>query len=132
MEIIHNKDSVNCHYNAIVDLMNKSQELLIVTPFISSNLRLVPQNNLKNIKFLTLVTTLPPDCHEQEKKVNFFIHLLVLASQYGFILKVLIDDSLHAKVYIGKANESYTAIITSANFTKNGLVTNNEWGGAHP
>ena len=47
----------------------------------------------------------------------------------GFNLSVKIDNQLHGKVYIGMRDENYTgAIVTSANFTDNGLENNHEWG----
>ena len=47
----------------------------------------------------------------------------------GFRLTVRIDNQLHGKVYIGKKDVSYIgAIISSANFTENGLENNHEWG----
>ncbi|HCY32603.1 MAG TPA: hypothetical protein DHV06_13690 [Bacteroides thetaiotaomicron] len=128
MNIIHNRDKENSHFTMLKELINNSNEVLIVTPFISSNFNLIPQRYFQKIKALTFVTTLPRLYDEQEKKIGYFLYLLDLASQYGFILKILIDDSLHGKVYIGKTKEHFNTIITSANFTKNGLQTNNEWG----
>src|SRR5438105_15785795 len=43
-------------------------------------------------------------------------------------IEILIDNTLHGKIYIGKSRKLNRAIITSANFTSNGLRTNNEWG----
>lgn len=44
-------------------------------------------------------------------------------------IEILIDNSLHGKLYIcQKDNTFFKAIITSANFTSNGLSNNNEWG----
>lgn len=128
MKIINNNDTLNCHFNTLIDLIEDAEELLIVSPFISSNFNIVPQKHLEKIKRITLLTTLPKLYSEQEKKVGFFLHYLSLAKQYNFNLTIYIDDSLHAKVYIGKSGNNYKAIITSANFTNNGLKTNNEWG----
>lgn len=128
MDIITNKDEKNSHYSVLADLIQNANELLIVTPFISSNLNLIPQKYFAKIKALTFITTLPALYTEQEKKIKYFLFLLDLASKYNFSLEILIDDSLHGKVYIGKTEQNFKAIITSANFTKNGLQTNNEWG----
>ncbi|MBF4491483.1 hypothetical protein IR010_02950 [Flavobacterium sp. MR2016-29] len=44
-------------------------------------------------------------------------------------MKILIESTLHGKKFIAKSDElDYKAIITSANFTNNGLRINNEWG----
>lgn len=128
MKIINNNNTSNCHFDVLIDLIENAEELLIVSPFISSNFDIVPQKHLKNIKKITFLTTLPKLYSEQEKKVGFFLHYLSLAKQYNFNLTILIDNSLHGKVYIGKSQNKYKAIITSANFTNNGLKVNNEWG----
>lgn len=128
MKIINNNDQADCHFSNLVELIENAEELLIVSPFISSNYNIIPPKYLKRIKKLTLLTTLPKLCSEQEKKVGFFLHYLDLASRYGFDLTLFIDDSLHGKVYISKTAGQCKAIITSANFTNNGLRVNNEWG----
>lgn len=128
MKIINNNNTSSCHFSVLVNLIENAEELLIVSPFISSNFNIVPQKHLKKIKKLTLLTTLPKLYSEQEKKIGFFLHYLSLALQYNFTLTILIDDSLHGKIYISKTGISYKAIVTSANFTNNGLKVNNEWG----
>ena len=46
--------------------------------------------------------------------------------------KVHVDNSLHGKIYVFTNNHEHQAIITSANFTNNGLKHNHEWGVLSP
>lgn len=42
-------------------------------------------------------------------------------------LKIQTDSNLHAKSYIFKSGDNYTAIVGSSNLTQNALCLNNEW-----
>lgn len=80
-------------------------------------------------KKITLITTLKPKSQDQFNKVRFFKKLFSFSKKESIELEVLIENSLHGKIYIGKQeNTPLQAIITSANFTRSGLVTSNEWG----
>lgn len=84
---------------------------------------------MENIKRLRLVTTLKPRDLDQYSKVPFFKNLFDFCNKSKIELEILIENSLHGKVYISKYdNGESEAIITSANFTNNGLRLNNEWG----
>ena len=123
----------NCRGNHIVeikDLLANSNEVLIASPFIS----LTAIDKMKNcltagLQKLTLITTLKEKDPDQLKKVPILMELYRLKKMRGFNLSVKIDNQLHGKVYIGMRDENYTgAIVTSANFTDNGLENNHEWG----
>jgi hypothetical protein len=103
---------------------------LIASPFIS----LAAIDKMKNwltsgFQELTLVTTLKEKDPDQLKKVPVLEELFQLKKLRSFRLTVRIDNQLHGKVYIGKKDVNFIgAIISSANFTENGLENNHEWG----
>ena len=123
----------NCrgnHIEEVKDLLANSNKALIASPFIS----LTVIDKMKNwltfgFQELTLITTLKEKDPDQLRKVPVLMELFRLKKTRGFHLTVKIDNKLHGKVYIGKRDSNYTgAIVTSANFTDNGLENNHEWG----
>lgn len=128
MRIINN--STSNHLEEVKDLLANSNEALIASPFIS----LTAIDKLKNwltsgFQKLTLITTLKEKDPDQLKKVPVLMELFRLKKSRSFRLTVRIDNQLHGKVYIGKKDANYVgAIISSANFTENGLENNHEWG----
>ncbi len=113
----------------IIDFFNNGNNIMIVSPFISSNFNFFPFDSINKPKNIVLITTLKPYSPEQIDKVKFFKQLSSYCKRHNVILKILIDNTLHGKIYISKKdNEYYKGLITSANFTQNGLVNNNEWG----
>ena len=128
MRVVNN--NTNSHLDEVKDLMANSNMALIASPFIS----LTAIDKIKNwltsgFLELTLITTLKEKDPDQLRKVPVLIELFRLKKSRGFRLTVKIDNQLHGKVYIGMRDENYTgAIVTSANFTDNGLENNHEWG----
>lgn len=128
MRVVNN--NTNSHLDEVRDLMANSNMALIASPFIS----LTAIDKIKNwltsgFLELTLITTLKEKDPDQLRKVPVLIELFWLKKSRGFRITVKIDNQLHGKVYIGMRDENYTgAIVTSANFTDNGLENNHEWG----
>lgn len=128
IRVIQNKDEN--HFGEVKDLLANSNKALIASPFIS----LTVIDKMKNwltfgFQELTLITTLKEKDPDQLRKVPVLMELFRLKKTRGFHLTVKIDNKLHGKVYIGKRDSNYTgAIVTSANFTENGLENNHEWG----
>lgn len=123
----------NCrgnHIEEVKDLLANSNKALIASPFIS----LTVIDKMKNwltfgFQELTLITTLKEKDPDQLRKVPVLMELFRLKKTRGFHLTVKIDNKLHGKVYVGMRDENFTgAIVTSANFTDNGLENNHEWG----
>ena len=123
----------NCrgnHIEEVKDLLANSNKALIASPFIS----LTVIDKMKNwltfgFQELTLITTLKEKDPDQLRKVPVLMELFRLEKTRGFHLTVKIDNKLHGKVYIGKRDSNYTgAIVTSANFTDNGLENKHERG----
>jgi len=128
MRVVNN--SSNSHLDEVKDLMANSNKALIASPFISLTVIDKMKNWLTSgFHELTLITTLKEKDPDQLRKVPMLIELFRLKKSRGFHLTVKIDNLLHGKVYIGKRDSNYTgAIVTSANFTENGLENNHEWG----
>lgn len=127
-EIISNI-SRNNHNKRLLENFKVADEIVIVSPFISTNFDFFPFEKISHLKRITLLTTLKPKDKDQYTKVPFFKKLYEFANDNNIDLNILIENSLHGKIYITKNSTKYLeAIITSANFTKNGLRLNNEWG----
>jgi hypothetical protein len=128
MQVINNQTRIN-HQAKLLDSWQESDNITIVSPYLSSNFDFFPFEKIKHIDSLTLLTTLKSKNDDQRNKVNFFRQLLNFGKNENIDIKILIDNSLHGKLYINQKNNIFTnAIITSANFTSNGLRINNEWG----
>lgn len=127
--IVINNDNDN-HLKAVKDLLGKSDEALIVSPFVSSyavgNLEKWFAAGFKKLAFITTLKEKDPD---QLNKVPVLLELFNQKKKYSYKLTVRIDNSLHGKLYIGVKDGNFVGgIITSANFTENGLRNNHEWG----
>jgi HKD family nuclease len=119
----------NNHLSTLINLFANSDEIIIISPFISSDFNFFPFNKLSHLSKITFVTTLKPRTSDQYKKVKFMNQLFDFCEKQQISLNVLIENSLHGKIYIAKSGgEVLGAVLTSANFTRNGLKINNEWG----
>lgn len=128
MKIINNRTSEN-HEASLLNYFKNSDEAIIVSPFLSGSFKFFGFTKIKHLNKITLVTTLKNDYNDQLCKINFFKNLFDFGIKEKIDIEILIDNSLHGKIYIfKKENEFKNAIITSANFTLNGLKLNNEWG----
>ncbi len=127
-EIISNITRNN-HNKRLLKNFKIADEIIIVSPFISTKFEFFPFEEISHLKKIILLTTLKPKDKDQYTKVPFFKKLYEFANANNIDLTILIENSLHGKIYITKKDATYLeAIITSANFTKNGLRLNNEWG----
>jgi len=130
MEIISNTDYKSNHRMEFIDLFNCSSEIVCASPFLMVEF----SNFFKNIenypKTLRLITTLKPNDREQIDKIKGLRNLFLMSRRYSIDLHVYFDENLHGKVYIGKnpGEGTSTVILTSANFTENGIEYNHEWG----
>ena len=127
-EIINNLTREN-HFKKLIENFKASDEIIIISPFISTDENFFPWRDFTCLKKIKLVTTLKPKSLDQYNKVPFFKYLYGFCKANSIELEILIENSLHGKIYISKSLGEYIeAIITSANFTNNGLRLNNEWG----
>lgn len=128
MTIINNR-TVNNHESKLLSCFKSADEVIIVSPFLAKSFKFFGFAKNKHLKKITLITTLKNDYNDQQCKINFFKNLFEFGKKEVIDIEILIDNSLHGKIYIfKKENDFINAIITSANFTSNGLKLNNEWG----
>lgn len=128
MNIINNRANNN-HESYLLNYFESSDEVVIVSPFLSKSFNFFGFTKNKHLKKITLITTLKNDYNDQLCKINFFKNLFKFGKKESIETEILIDNSLHGKIYIFKKDNEYkNAIISSANFTRNGLKLNNEWG----
>ena len=122
----------NKHRKEIKHLFSRCSKILIASPFISDEgIEFLKGCGSEKFEQVVLITTMRAKDGDQIKKVPVLLKLYSLL-QHGSSsckLSVHIDDRLHGKVYIGQRGERFVgAIISSANFTGNGIERNHEWG----
>lgn len=119
----------NTHISAVKLLLSRSDQAIIISPFISVDAVRMVEKNLARLNSLTLVTTFKRDDYDQVKKIPVLRSLFSISEERSMALSVKVDNKLHGKIYIGiKRGQYIGAIVTSANFTSSGLKTNHEWG----
>jgi hypothetical protein len=126
--IINNLTRKN-HLFQLNQIFQSANKAYIISPFITKNINLFNFSNLNDLQKLTIVTTLKPFDKDQYSKITYFKELYKIFNSKNIEFEILIDNSLHGKIFIGEQNNlNVKAIITSANFTDSGLRINNEWG----
>ena len=106
-------------------------KLIIVSPYIASDIKSFLKNfDFSNIKYLDIITTFKPNDKEQLTKPLQLLEIIkYFEENYKSIkLKIHIDNLLHGKIYFFINEKERKAIFTSANFTKNGMSDNHEFG----
>lgn len=127
MELVYNQNN-NTHYAEVLRHAELSDELVIASPFcfpsFSSFFEKIKGFHIERITF---VTTLKDS--EGEDKVESLISFYEGCRTHKIEGLVKIDNSLHGKVYVFKrGSSSFSALVTSANITDNGMLSNHEWG----
>lgn len=132
IELIDNIDSAMNHREQILSLMDESDEILITSPYLMRDFKVFFNDRLlPRIKKIGIVTTLLPKSLDQIKKVYSLKSLLEIPEiKSGKIeCNISLNNKLHGKIYIFKNSGNYVGgLISSANFTDNGLWINHEWG----
>ena len=126
MEILSNHKKAN-HLSCLNNLAKKSDTLIIVSPFLSDDIPVIIQG-MHTIKKITLYTTLQKYDDTAHKIVSLH-KLYQYCSNQSIDLLIKIDDELHGKVYLfydGIRPRGF--VLTSGNFTSNGLMYNHEYG----
>lgn len=127
--MIINNLTRNNHLHQLTQIFKSARRVFIISPFITENLNLFDFDSLNDLQKITIITTLRPFDKDQYSKITYFKQLYNLFNPKNIKFEILIDNSLHGKIFIGETDESNVkAIITSANFTDSGLRINNEWG----
>ena len=129
MNIIDNLSS-KTHKEVIKDFIKQSDEIFIASPFLSMNVNtFLDELGIKKLKRITLVTILKSNDEEQIFKMQSIIKILNYCKQNHLEFKLFLNNRLHGKIYCFMKNHRFIAsIISSANFTDNGMEKNLEWG----
>ncbi len=125
-------NSEDNHLDALKNLfIRQANRLLIVSPYLAKNLEsLLNEFNFDNIQSIELITTFKANNPEQlSKPIILKTYFDFFSSKYPDIkIKLHIDNLLHGKIFISTTEDTHIAILGSANFTRNGLCNNHEWG----
>lgn len=122
--------SLSNHLEIINFLIERSDFVSITSPFIMQDFQNYFSNiNIQNTKF-ELITSCAPKGNEQLTKPfqikNFAETIKKSTNNWP---EIHLNQKLHSKIYIFYKNKnSLCAIVTSANFTNNGLSKNHETG----
>ena len=130
MQIITNNEKQK-HMGKVIQLSEESNVMTIVSPFIASNLGEL-FDKMPTIKEVTIYTNLSGYSDGADKAIalhKFFKY----CKEKKINLVIKADDDLHGKVYLfykktSKATEPTGFIISSGNFTDNGMRNNHEFG----
>ena len=131
LRLVANSDD-ECHADVVRNTFQRaSGSVLIASPYLSAKPEsLLGLFDFGAIKEFTLVTTFKARDPEQITKppilAQFFDYFDAVPSNARF--KLHINNRLHGKVYLNESDVSNLALVTSANFTRNGLYENDEWG----
>jgi len=131
IKVLNNLTELN-HETRFRELLKESDSVLISSPYLISDFGYVFNGaDSYKLKTIQIITTLQPNSLDQIKKIESLVSFVKLPQIKNgeFDSKISLNNKLHGKVYIFKKESvCITAIITSANFTYNGLVQNHEWG----
>jgi HKD family nuclease len=129
VRILNNIDSR--HFDELKQFVAGSDELHIVSPFLMESFDIFFDEIIANseIKRIVLVTKLKDNDPDLLRKANSLHSFLFNCLTNSIAFRVHEDSKLHGKIYIAHKNGvPIRGIITSANFTDNGLNQNHEWG----
>ena len=105
--------------------------LVIASPFLSSDIKaLLREFSFEEIQEFELITTFKPKDPEQLTKPFILKDIFDYFSENvpGTKLRIHVDNALHGKIYLVSNSVRREMIVSSANFTRNGLNNNHEWG----
>ena len=115
------------HLKQMKKMAKQSDTLIITAPFLSEDIGGLLQQ-MPSIKKVTIYTTLDKFDDTAQKSIILFEFSEYCKNQ-GIDLIIKVDEELHGKVYLFyKAVQPKGFIITSGNFTGNGLEKNHEFG----
>lgn len=128
MRIIDNINSN--HNNSIQSMPSYAEQMILVSPFLTEDfeefINNVAELGVKSILLITVIRDNTPDLF---KKANSLYSFCTSCIQNSINFEVRVDNKLHGKIYIAVEDGSpIRGIITSANFTDNGLSHSHEWG----
>jgi len=128
MTVLDNKKL--SHFDQLKKLIRESDELLIVSPFLSTDIYALLEglSAAKHIKSITLVTVLAA-FDQAITQPRILCNFIAFCVRNNIAYRLYIDEALHSKIYLfKKVNKPCYAVVTSANFTSKGLKENHETG----
>lgn len=128
-ELITNENLIKNHLSKLSSIAKEADTLIIVSPFISTEIDDL-LNKFNTIKQIILYTSLDK-YNDSLVKVSALESFYLFCENHKIDYRVFIDDELHGKIYLfyqGQELVPKGCVITSANFTRNGLVINHEVG----
>lgn len=126
IELVANGKTKN-HLCKMKQLAVKADTLVIVSPFLSDNMEELLEE-FSGVRHITLYTNLGKYDDDVQKAISLY-GFWNYCNEKNIDLLVKIDEDLHGKVYLfynGAKPEGF--VITSGNFTRNGLLNNHEYG----
>lgn len=132
IRLLANRASNDNHSFRVKELLGQADRVLIASPFLMTDFsEFLSEVDFSSLRELHLITTIVPNSFEQIRKIGSLITLIEFPAfrQSATVCKISVDNRLHGKVYIfERASRYIAAIVSSANFTENGLARNHEWG----
>lgn len=126
LELIQNAKNKN-HLGRLIKLSEKSNSMVIVSPFLDEQFSSLTEH-LTSIQSIDLYTTLER-FGGTAQKILVLRHIQEYCTSKKIKLSFHIDEDLHGKVYLFYKDISPIGfLITSGNFTSNGLRHNHEFG----
>lgn len=128
MKILSNSKKSN--HNVLFEaLCHNADDIVMISPFCYSDFFAFAEmlETYGRIQKVLLVTTLKTE--EVVGKIDSLLSFSEEMNRINVQRELRIDNHIHGKIYIFKANgHPFAGIITSANLTHNGMVANHEWG----
>jgi hypothetical protein len=124
-------DNIKTNHNqSIQSMLTTADQIILVSPFLTEDfdefIHDVAELGVKSILLLTTIKDNSPDLF---KKANSLYSFCTSCVQNSINFEIRVDNKLHGKIYIAlKDSSPIKGIITSANFTDNGLKHSHEWG----
>lgn len=125
--IILSNNGEHNHYNILTKYSKKADRIIIVSPFLAADMPRV-LSGMPTIKHIELYTNL--DGYGMAgNALSAICGLYKYGIDKGVSVSVKYNNRLHGKAYLlYDGNEDKGCIITSGNFTDNGLKSNHEYG----
>ena len=117
----------NTHLSCLKKMAVKADTLIIVSPFVTGDVSKLIEG-MTTIKNITLYTTLQKYDDTAQKAIALY-KFYEYCKGKSIDLLIKIDDNLHGKVYLfydGIKPKGF--VLTSGNFTENGIINNHESG----
>lgn len=125
-QLLQNNKKLN-HLKQMKKLAKGSDTLIIAAPFLSEDMGSLLEQ-MPTITNVTVYTTLDKFDDTAQKAIALY-EFSEYCKKHSINLKIKIDEELHGKVYLFyKAIQPKGFIISSGNFTGNGLEKNHEFG----